>query len=254
MKIAEFVSSAWYSYPEGDQRARHPWRGVTTPSYSGPTPPYTQLSDQAKYTWSKAPRYDGRAVQVGPNARVLLGYLQGHGETVRLVNDGLGKLGVGVEALNSTLGRTWGRALESVLVAQRMDQWFAQFQDRIRSGDVATFNPDHWEPGSWPRQAQGVGFAEAARGTLSHWVELDQGRIAHYQCVVPSTWNSSGRDPGGQLGPFEHALAAGGRHPLQDPQRPLEVLRTIHSFDPCESCAVHLLDPAGGNLSTVQTS
>ncbi|HEY5514149.1 MAG TPA: nickel-dependent hydrogenase large subunit [Geomonas sp.] len=254
MKIAEFVSSAWYSYPEGEKVGLHPWQGKTEPNYTGPTPPFAQLSDRPQYTWAKAPRYDGRAVQVGPNARLLVAYAQGHGETVRLVNDGVGKLGAGVEALNSTLGRTLSRAVESVLVAQRMEEWFGQFLERIKSGDTATFNPEKWEPDSWPKHVQGVGFTEAARGTLSHWVEIEKGRISHYQCVVPSTWNSSGRDPGGQLGPFEHALAAGGRHPLQDPQRPLEVLRTVHSFDPCESCAVHLLDPADGSAVTVKTS
>jgi hydrogenase large subunit len=252
MIIAEFVSSAWYRYPEGDQVGLHPWHGETEPDYTGPTPPFAQLSDRAKYTWAKAPRYDGRAVQVGPNARVLVAYAQGEGETVRLVNEGLGKLGAGIAALNSTLGRTWCRALESVLVAGRMDNWFARFLERITSGDIATFNPEKWERDSWPKHAVGVGFTEAARGTLSHWVEIDDGRISQYQCVVPSTWNSSGRDPDGQLGPFEHALAAGGRHPLQDPQRPLEVLRTVHSFDPCESCAVHLLEPAGGSATTVK--
>ena len=253
-RIAEYVSSAWYSYPGGENLGLHPWSGKTEPRYTGPKPPYQQLSDQEKYTWVKAPRYDGRAVQVGPNARILLAYAQGHGETMQLVNDGLAKLGAGVEALNSTLGRTWCRALESVLVARRMEGWFAQLLDRIGTGDISTFNPEKWEPQSWPKHAQGVGFTEAARGTLSHWVEIDDGRIAHYQCVVPSTWNSSGRDPEGQLGPFEHALAAGGQHPLQDPQRPLEVLRTIHSFDPCESCAVHLLDTASGNAVTVKAS
>lgn len=245
MKISEFIFSAWYSYPEGDKQGLHPWRGKTLPNYTGPVPPFRQLSHRDKYTWAKAPRYDGRAVQVGPNARLMVAYAQGQGETVRLVNEALGKLGAGVEALNSTLGRTYARALESVLLARRMEQWFAGLQERIKSGDIATFNAEKWAPESWPRQAQGVGFMEAARGTLSHWVEIENGRISRYQCVVPSTWNSSGRDPGGQLGPFEHALAYGGRHPLQDPQRPLEVLRTVHSFDPCESCAVHLLNPAG---------
>jgi hydrogenase large subunit len=254
MKIAEFVTSAWYTYPEGDKVGRQPWQGETVPRYTGPQPPYQQLSDRDKYTWVKAPRYDGRAVQVGPNARLLVAYAQGHGETVRLVNEALGKLGVGSDALNSTLGRTLCRALESVLLARRMEEWFGELEERIKSGDIATFNPDKWEPKTWPRSAQGVGFTEAARGTLSHWVEIDNGRIARYQCVVPSTWNSSGRDAAGQLGPFEHALAAGGQHPLQDPQRPLEVLRTVHSFDPCQSCAVHLYDPAGGTVGEVKVS
>lgn len=254
MKISEFVTSSWYTYPEGDKTGRQPWKGETVPRYTGPRPPYQQLSDRDKYTWVKAPRYDGRAVQVGPNARLLVAYAQGHGETVRLVNEALGKLGLGSESLNSTLGRTLSRALESVLVARRLEELFGGLQERIRSGDCATFNPDKWEPKSWPKSAQGVGFTEAARGTLSHWVEIENGRISRYQCVVPSTWNSSGRDAEGQLGPFEHALAAGGRHPLQDPERPLEVLRTVHSFDPCQSCAVHLFEPAGGTIGEVNVS
>jgi hydrogenase large subunit len=254
MKIAEFVTSSWYTYPAGDKTGLHPWKGETTPRYTGPPPPFKQLSDLQKYTWVKAPRYDGKAVQVGPNARILLAYAQGHTATVQAADDALRRLGAGVEALNSTLGRTLCRGLESVLLARRMGEWFAELQERIRSGDIATFNPEKWEPHTWPKKAQGVGFAEAARGTLSHWVEIENGRISSYQCVVPSTWNSSGRDPDGQMGPFEHALAAGGRHPLQDPQRPLEVLRTIHSFDPCQSCAVHLLEPGGGAISEVHVS
>ncbi|MBJ6800753.1 nickel-dependent hydrogenase large subunit [Geomonas propionica] len=247
-RIAEFVSSAWYSQPEGDRQGLHPWQGRTEPHYTGPKPPFKELAGQPKYTWCKAPRYDGRAVQVGPNARILLALAQGHAETAQLAGEGLGKLKAGVEALNSTLGRTYCRALESVLLARRMDQWFTQLNERIRSGDVATFNPELWEPESWPNQAQGMGFMEAARGTLSHWVEIDNRRISRYQAVVPSTWNSSGRDPGGQMGPFEQALAGDGKHPLADPKRPIEVLRTIHSFDPCESCAVHLLVPGGGGV------
>jgi hydrogenase large subunit len=254
MKIAEFVTSAWYIYPEGDKTGRHPWKGETMPRYTGPRPPFRQLSDRDKYTWVKAPRYDGRAVQVGPNARLMVAYAQGHGETLRLVDEALGKLGVGSASLNSTLGRTLCRALESVLLARRLEEWFGGLQARIKSGDSATFNPDKWDPKTWPQSAQGVGFTEAARGTLSHWIEIDKGRISRYQCVVPSTWNSSGRDAEGQLGPFEHALAAGGHHPLLDPQRPLEVLRTVHSFDPCQSCAVHLFDPAGGTLGEVNVS
>ena len=253
-KIGEFVTSSWYAYPEGDRGSRHPWEGETVPRYTGARPPYQLLSDKEKYTWVKAPRYDGRPVQVGPNARLLVACAQGQGETVRMVDDALGKLGAGREALNSTLGRTLCRALESVIVARRMEEWYGSLQERIASGDIATFNPDKWEPGSWPKSAQGVGFMEAPRGTLSHWVQIENRRISRYQCVVPSTWNSSGRDAEGNLGPFEHALAAGGRHPLQDPQRPLELLRTIHSFDPCQSCAVHVVDRTGRSVVEVTVS
>jgi hydrogenase large subunit len=251
MKIAEFVTSSWYVYPDGDQAGRHPWQGETNPRYTGPDLPYRSLGDGQKYTWCKAPRYDGRPMQVGPNARLLLACAQGDKETTDLVNAALRRLGTPPASLNSTLGRTLARCLESVLVARRLENWFAELQAAIRGGDVNTFNRDRWEPGSWPHSAQGVGFAEAARGTLSHWVQIDNGTISRYECVVPSTWNSSGRDPQGQPGPYEHALAHDGHHPLVDPQRPLEVLRTIHSFDPCQSCAVHLLDLRGGTLGEV---
>ncbi|HEY5975093.1 MAG TPA: nickel-dependent hydrogenase large subunit [Geobacteraceae bacterium] len=244
-QIAEFVTSSWYAYPAGDQVGLHPWQGETVPHYTGPIPPYKQLSDDQRYTWAKAPRYAGRAMQVGPNARLLVATAQGHQPTVKLVGDALHTLGLTTANLNSTLGRTLCRALESVLVARRLEEWFASLVGRIRDGDISTFNPDKWEPRSWPRTAQGVGFVEAARGTLSHWVQIENGKISRYECVVPSTWNSSGRDATGQLGPYEQALASNGHHPLEDPQRPLEVLRTIHSFDPCQSCAVHLLDATG---------
>ncbi len=250
-KIAEFVTSSWYAYPDGDKAGRHPWEGETNPHYTGQAPPYRYLSDDAKYTWCKAPRYDGMAMQVGPNARLLTAYAQGHTETMQLLDDTLQKLGLQPSQLNSTLGRTLARALESQLMARRMTGTFDRLVTGIRQGDVSTFNPDLWEPGSWPNSAQGVGFVEAARGTLSHWVKIENRKIVRYECVVPSTWNSSGRDSQGQLGPYEHALAGSGRHPLRDPQRPLEVLRTIHSFDPCQSCAVHLTDLRGAPLGEV---
>lgn len=250
-KIAEYITSSWYAYPDGDKAGRHPWEGETNPRYSGPTPPYQHLSDNQKYTWCKAPRYDGKAMQVGPNARLLVAYAQGDAATVTLLDDALRKLGLKPSQLNSTLGRTLARALESLLMARRMTETFDKLVEGIRQGDVNTFNPDRWEPDSWPKSAQGVGFVEAARGTLSHWVQIENHKIVRYECVVPSTWNSSGRDPQGQMGPYEHALAGNGRHPLRDPQRPLEVLRTIHSFDPCQSCAVHLTDLRGTTMGEV---
>lgn len=250
-KIAEYITSSWYVYPDGDKAGHHPWAGETTPRYTGPEPPYIHLSDNRKYTWCKAPRYDGRAMQVGPNARLLVAYAQGHTDTVTLLDDALRKLGLKPAQLNSTLGRTLGRALESQLMARRMTETFNTFVEEIKGGNISTFNPERWEPGSWPKNAQGVGFVEAARGTLSHWVQIENGKIARYECVVPSTWNSSGRDPQGQMGPYEQALAGNGRHPLRDPKRPLEVLRTIHSFDPCQSCAVHLTDLRGTPMGEV---
>jgi len=245
-KIAEYITSAWYSYPQGDQTGFPPWQGVTEARYTGPKPPYQWLASNERYTWTKAPRYDGHAVAVGPNARVMLGYAQGDIEIKELVDDALNRLKAPLDPglLNSTLGRIFCRAAESVVAARRMRTAFTQFVDRIKGGEVTTFNSSKWEPSSWPKSCRGVGWLEAPRGTLSHWVVIEDGAIANYQAVVPSTWNSSGRDATGQMGPFEYSLAQSGSHPLGDPTKPLEVLRTIHSFDPCQSCAVQILDKA----------
>jgi len=244
-KVEEFVTSGWYDYSSGGDKGLHPYDGETTPHYTGPKPPYEWLADQDKYTWSKAPRYDGRAVQVGPMPRVLMAYVQNDPETREMVDPILRSLGLGVGDLNSTAGRILCRAIESVLLARQMVTWFDTFVNNIKGGDVTTFNPDKWEPTTWPSSSKGVGFAEVGRGTLSHWVHIDNGKISNYQCVVPSTWNGSGRALG-QRGPYEEALSNG--HPLVDPKAPLEALRTIHSFDPCQSCGIHVLDAEGTEL------
>jgi hydrogenase large subunit len=244
-KVEEFVTSGWYDYSAGGDKGLHPYDGETTPHYTGPKPPYEWLADQEKYTWSKAPRYDGRAVQVGPMPRVLMAYVQNDPETREIVDPILRSLGLGVGDLNSTAGRILCRAIESVLLARQMVTWFDTFVNNIKGGDVTTFNPDKWEPTTWPSSSKGVGFAEVGRGTLSHWVHIDDGKISNYQCVVPSTWNGSGRALG-QRGPYEEALSNG--HPLIDPKAPLEALRTIHSFDPCQSCGIHVLDAEGTEL------
>jgi hydrogenase large subunit len=238
-KIAEYVNSAWYDYSVGNEKALPPWEGETKPNYTGPQPPYEWLSDREKYTWDKAPRYDGRAVQTGPIARILLAYAQKEESVVRMLDDAMSRLGITLEQMNSTAGRTLARAMESVLVAREMQAVFEDFTSRIHSGDTVVFNPAKWEPASWPKTTRGVGFVEAPRGLLSHWVHVKDGAITNYQCVVPTTWNASGRDPSGQMGAFEYSLAHGGRHPLLDKSKPLEALRTVHSFDPCMSCAVH---------------
>ena len=238
-KIVEYISSGWYDYSVGADKALPPWQGETNPNYTGPQPPYEWLSDRPKYTWDKAPRYGDKAVQVGPIARMLLAYAQGEESVVTLLDAAMATLGIRLEQMNSTAGRTLARAMESVLVAREMQAVFADFAGRILNGDTAVFNPDKWEPSSWPQAAKGVGFVEAPRGLLSHWVQLEKGAIKNYQCVVPTTWNASGRDPSGQMGAFEYALAHSKQHPLTDKDKPLEALRTVHSFDPCMSCAVH---------------
>jgi len=246
-KVAEYVSSSWYEYSGGDEVGLHPYEGETTPRYTGPEPPWEYLQDEERYTWMKAPRYEGRPMEVGPLARMLVAYASGHDGARELVDDALGRLGVGPEALFSTLGRTAARGIETVLLARRMERWFDQLVARVRGGDAATFTREKWDPSTWPRSTRGYGYCDAARGSLGHWVVIEDGEIANYQAVVPSTWNCSPRDPRGQMGPYEASLVD--NHPMEDPERPLEILRTIHSFDPCMACGAHVLD-ARGNLVT----
>jgi len=241
---------ASFQYAGGDGVGLHPWEGETKPVYTGPTPPYQTLSDREKYTWMKAPRYEGRPMQVGPLARMLVAYGSGHAEARDLVGAALGKLGVGPAALFSTLGRTAARGIETVLLARRMEVWFGQLIERIKSGDTRTFDGSKWEPATWPGSAEGYGYLDAPRGALGHWVQITDQKISRYQCVVPSTWNCSPRDGQGQLGPYEAALTD--NHPLLRPEEPLEILRTIHSFDPCMSCGVHVLDATGAPIVEVK--
>ncbi len=253
-KIAEWVSSAWYTYEAGDVGLT-PDRGETTPAYTGPKPPYEWLADNPQYTWSKAPRYDDKVVQVGPVARIMLAYAQGHPATRTAVDAACKKLGITVDKLNSTAGRTLARALECSLVTDVLEQTiFPTFVRNIRGGDIEVFDPSKWDPGSWPAQASGFSLMEVPRGNLSHWVTIENGAIARYQAVVPTTWLTGGRDAQGRQGPYEESLAGTGQHPLADPDQPLEPLRTIHSFDPCMSCAVHVLDPDGAELGVVRSA
>jgi len=250
MKVKEYITSSWYEYEGGDEVGLHPWEGETKARYTGPEPPWTYLQDHDKYTWMKAPRYDERPMEVGPLARMLVAFASGHEGVQSVVGDALGRLGVGPEALFSTLGRVAARGAETVLLADRMQKWFDDLVGRIRGGDVATFTGDHWEPETWPRKCQGYGYLDAARGALGHWVQIEDGAITRYQCVVPSTWNCSPRDGRGQSGPYERSLVD--NHPLVDPERPLEILRTIHSFDPCMACGVHVLDARGKPITEVR--
>ncbi|OFU57780.1 nickel-dependent hydrogenase large subunit [Corynebacterium sp. HMSC11E11] len=252
-KIEEFVSSAWFTYEDGDDTGLHPLVGETTVDYTGPTPPYEWLGDEDKYTWSKAPRYDGRVIQVGPVARVLNAYVQGEPRTRELVDEARRTLDIEVEQLNSTAGRTYARAVEAVTAAEYMSEVvMPQFVEGIRNGDIDVFDASKWEPSSWPDECSGMAFTEVARGMLSHFTSIKDGKVSNYQAVVPTTWLAGGRDPEGNLGPYEESLAGG--HPLVDPEQPLEPIRTIHSFDPCMSCAVHVLDPEGTEIFKTVTS
>jgi hydrogenase large subunit len=245
-QIQEFVSHAWYDYTGGKDRGLHPYDGETTLNYTGPKPPYTQLEIEQGYSWLKSPRWRGKAMEVGPLARMLMLVATGHAQAKELVDYTLRTLDVPLEALYSTLGRTAARTLETKIFADAMQGWYDQLVANIKAGDTKTFNERLWEPSTWPAKARGAGFMEAPRGALGHWIVIEDGRIANYQAVVPSTWNAGPRDPSGQPGAYEAALAG---HVLHDAAQPIEILRTIHSFDPCIACAVHVAGPGGQRMS-----
>ena len=227
----------------------HPYDGETALNYTGPQPPFEQLDVEQGYSWLKSPRWKGNAMEVGPLARMLMLYATGHDQAKELVNYTLKTLDVPVGALFSTLGRTAARTLETKILADTMQTWLDNLIANIRAGDTKTHNETLWDPSTWPRQARGAGYTEAPRGALSHWIVIEDGKIANYQAVVPSTWNAGPRDPSGQPGPYEAALVG---HQLHDPKQPVEILRTIHSFDPCIACAVHVTDPDGEELVQVK--
>lgn len=237
-QVQEVVDHSWYEYT-GNQNGRHPWNGQTKVKYSGPKPPYKQLDTDDKYSWIKTPRWKGKPMEVGPLARMLVGYARGNDVIKTSVNEALGRLGVGQEALFSALGRTLARGLETKIMADYLKKSYDELIANIRAGDSKVFNGDKWDPSTWPEKAQGVGFTEAPRGALGHWVKIRKGKISLYQAVVPTTWNAAPEDKQGVKGPYEASLVG---TPMADPQKPLEILRIIHSFDPCIACASHIID------------
>lgn len=238
-KVTEDVAHAWYKYSGGDNKPLHPYDGETNPNYTGPKPPYQFLETDKKYSWVKGIRYDGLSTEVGPLARMLVAYASGHKRVKEVTDMVLQKLGVGPAALFSTLGRTGARGIETLVTAEMLPGWIGELAARMKGGDLTIHNNDKWDPSSWPKEAKGFGFHEAPRGALAHWIVIKDGKVANYQCVVPGGWNSSPRDAKGQRGPYETALIG---TPIHDPNKPLEILRTIHSFDPCMACAIHVVD------------
>jgi [NiFe] hydrogenase large subunit len=222
--IREHVAFSWY---EGTE-SRRPSKGVTKPKY-------TKLSDKSRYSWMKAPRYHNKPMETGPLATVLLAYVKGQPECKGLVDTVLKHLGVGPEALFSTLGRTAARGIECAAIAAKTETWLNQLEANVKKGDTDLYT--EWK---MPKESSGVGFVTAPRGALSHWIDQKNGKIENYQLVVPSTWNLGPRCALGRLGPVEEALIG---TPVADPKRPVEVLRTVHSFDPCIACGVHVIDP-----------
>ncbi len=236
--VQEFIDHSWYEY-ENAGAGLHPWKGETKLKYSGPKPPYANLDVDAKYSWLKTPRWKGHAMEVGPLARMLVGYAAGTPEIKDAVTEALAALKAPASVLFSTLGRTAARAIESRLAARWGLEFYDQLLANIKAGDTRTFTRDKWEPSTWPATCKGVGTSEAPRGALAHWIVINDRKIANYQLVVPSTWNASPRDAKGQRSSYEAALVG---TPVHDPQQPLEIIRTIHSFDPCLACAVHLYE------------
>jgi len=238
--VAECIAHSWY---DGDW-TRHPYKEDTVPKY-------TDFQDDGKYTWLKAPRFQGEPMQVGPLAQVLIGYAQGDELTKTYVDFVLSEVSklagaqVGPEVLHSSLGRHAARAIRCAMMSDLALKHWDLLVDNIGKGDLEIFNKPTFPKG----EIEGFGFHEAPRGALSHWIVIKDGVIKNYQCVVPSTWNAGPRDDKGKAGPYEESLVG---NPIADPEKPLEVLRTIHSFDPCIACAVHMLDPEGNETVKVK--
>ncbi|MBI4998395.1 MAG: nickel-dependent hydrogenase large subunit, partial [Rhodocyclales bacterium] len=256
-QIQEFVNHSWYKYAD-ESKGLHPFDGVTEPYYKPEGPNFKgtrtrieNLDESAKYSWIKAPRWRGHAVEVGPLSRMVLGYVQGKQypfikDTIDAV---LKKLDVPVTALFSTLGRTAARGIECLYCADLQVSQFDKLMANIKAGDSSTANVEKWDPSTWPKEAKGAGFTEAPRGALGHWIKIKDGKIDNYQCIVPTTWDGSPRDGKGQIGAFEASLM---NTPLAKADEPLEILRTLHSFDPCLACSTHVLSPDGQEMTSVK--
>lgn len=232
-----------HSYYQGEKPLQ-PWSGETEPGFTG-------WDGEKKYSWVKSPRYKGQPMQVGPLSQVLVGYAQGHPLTKKYADLALGqvsaiaKVNATPAVLHSTLGRHAARAIRAAMLAELADKHWQLLVDNIAKGDLTVCNPPVFGWG----ESEGVGTHEAPRGTLSHWIVIKGGKIKNYQAVVPSTWNASPRDESGTRGPYEASLL---HTPLARPEEPLEVLRTVHSFDPCMACACHTFDPSGRQIARVK--
>lgn len=232
--VSEAIKHSWYEYEGGNDRTLHPYEGETTPKY-------TDFQDDGKYSWLKSPTFYGKPMQVGPLSRVLAMLAEGHEPTMRYATETLERVSsiagatVGLEAMHSTIGRHAARAIScAVQVDELANQWDLLLANMAK-GDLNTFNRPTFPKG----EQRGFGYHEAPRGMLSHWVVIEDGKIRNYQCVVPTTWNAAPRNEKDQPGAYEACLTG---NPVADPEQPLEVLRTVHSFDPCLACAVHVLD------------
>ena len=241
-KVAEDVTHAWY---EGS-KPLHPYDGQTIPNYTGldkRSDGLAYLKTDEKYSWIKSPIYDDHRVEVGPLARMVVGFAKGDKRITKYVTNFLKRGNLPVSVLFSTIGRTAARAIETELMADVMVEWVNELALNAATGDLDTWTKFDFDKVSV--KTKGMGLAEAPRGALGHWVRVENGKIANYQTVVPSTWNAAPRDYKGRLGAYEAALIG---TKVADPEQPLEIIRTIHSFDPCIACAVHVVDTKGKEL------
>ena len=242
-KITEDVTHSWY---EGD-KPLHPYDGETIPHYTGlekKEDGYAYLKTDEKYSWIKSPRYDGKPVEVGPLARMVVGYVKGDERIKKYVGNFLKRSGLPITVLFSTVGRTAARAIETELMGDVMMEWVDELAKNVANGDLSTWTEFDFDVVA--ADTKGMGLAEAPRGALGHWVKIKDGKVTNYQAVVPSTWNAGPRDAKGQLGAYEASLIG---TKVANPEEPLEIIRTIHSFDPCIACAVHVLDTKGKELA-----
>ncbi len=253
-EIQEFVDHSWYRYPDAS-KGLHPWEGITEQAFElskgsvGDKTKFEWLGADGKYSWIKSPRWKGHMMEVGPLSRLVMGVAKNVPHIKEPAMALLEELNAPLEAVFSTLGRHAARALECRWAAQKMVQYVDDLTANIRAGDECAANMEKWEPSTWPKEARGVGFCEAPRGALGHWCVIKDTRIANWQAIVPTTWNASPRSPSGELGAFEQSLIG---TPVAVEDQPLEIIRTIHSFDPCLACATHLLSPKGEELCSVK--
>ncbi|MEH7464146.1 nickel-dependent hydrogenase large subunit [Bacillus thuringiensis] len=240
-QVKEFIDHSWYTYDgkEGGGVGKHPFEGETSLHYTGPKAPYKNLDTNKQYSWLKTPRWKNQPMETGSLARMMVGYAAGDKEIKSLMDDTLKKLDLPITAMKSALGRTVARALETILLSNWIRHDMNELLHNVKNGNQVTFDRTKWEPSTWPKKAKGVGWVEAPRGALGHWIDIENGKTKNYQAVVPSTWNASPRDHNNNLGAYEAALKG---TPLLNKEQPLEILRIIHSFDPCLACAVHLTD------------
>jgi len=264
--ISESVEHGWYEYSSGDSKGLHPWEGETKPHYTEPKEgtktEWKALNEQGKYSWLKTPKWRGKLCEVGPLARYivlytkakqgLLGELTWAEQMIVDQIDAVTKvLGVPAEAwLPSTVGRTAARALDAQLQAEISKFFFDKLVANIKSGDTRVVNNDKWDPSTWPKEAKGVGFYEAPRGALSHWVVIKDGKVANYQAVVPTTWNACPRDDAAGHGAYEMSMMD---TPVKIADKPLEIVKAIRSFDPCMACSTHLFNAKGEKIRVVTT-